>query len=538
LILFADKTIPERDVLFLSRPQELIITHHRIVDEQRSAYRELQEKFEVLRRLHFGQSSEKLSEEDQRQMRLFDEAEKLAEGESSEDASVSVGEHRRKKPGRKPISKDLPREEVVHDLEDGQKYCRCCGKERPQFDDEISEELEIVPASVKVVRHIRKVYGPCTCKDFESSEQAPVLRGVMSPRMLPGSIAAAGTLAYVVTAKFVDAMPLYRQEKIFSRLGVEIQRSTLAKWIITLAARCGPLLELMWKRLNTAVFQQMDETTTQVLHEPNRPPTTRSYIWVNLGHVKVEQQDDLKPIIVYHYHHSRSAQVASSALTDYEGKYLQSDAYEAYETALRERGGIVHVGCLAHLRRRFYEAGKLTKKPGSAQQALAYIAKIYRIEKEHRGKLQSAAISREQFTETRAEQARPIFEQFGRWLDERSDQVPPKSKLGEAIGYARRQLPKVMRYLDAWFLTPDNNAIERVIRPFVIGRGNWLFHDTPRGAHASAALYSIVETAKANGLEPYHYLCYLFTHLPKAESPEALERLLPIYLKPTDLLNI
>jgi transposase len=511
-----------------------------ILVEQRQAYVELQEKFETLRRLYFGQSSEKLTEEDRRQMRLFNEAEELAEGSTEaateEPASLTVGEHRRKKPGRKAISKDLPREEVIHDLDSEQKRCECCGEDRPLLDEESSEEIEIIPASVKVLRHIRKVYGPCRCKGFESSEQLPILRAAMPPRMIPGSIAAAGALAYVVTSKFVDALPLYRQEKIFSRFGVEISRSTLANWVIAVAARCGPLIDLMWQLIGKAVFQQMDETTTQVLHEPGRPPTAKSYIWVNLGHVEVEGQEELKSIILYHYHPSRAAAVVTSTLAGYEG-YLQTDGYEAYEAGLRAEEGIIHLGCLAHVRRKFFEAAKLTKKPGSAQQALAFIAKVYRIETECREQLSGGKVSREQFVERRDEQARPILEQFMKWLDERSEQVPPTSKLGEAIGYARRQMPKIMRYLDAWFLTPDNNAVERAIRPFVIGRSNWLFSETPRGAHASAAIYSLVETAKANGLEPYHYSRYLFTHLPTVNSEEDLAKLLPMNLRPTDLLD-
>ena len=157
-----------------------------ILVEQRQAYVELQEKFEVLRRLYFGQSSEKLTEEDRRQMRLFNEAEELddAEAATEEPSSLTIGEHRRKKPGRKAISKDLPREEVIHDLDPAEKRCECCGEDRPLLDEEKSEEIEIIPASVKVLRHIRKVYGPCRCKGFESSEQPPILRSAM-PLSIP-----------------------------------------------------------------------------------------------------------------------------------------------------------------------------------------------------------------------------------------------------------------------------------------------------------------------------------------------------------------
>lgn len=510
--------------------------------EQRRAYEELQEKFELLRRVHFGQSSEKLTPEDIRQMRLFNEAEELAHSNEEHSPTVTVGEHHRKKPGRRAISADIPREEVIHDLQPEQKRCPCCGKDRPLLDDEITEEVEIVPARAKVLRHIRKVYGPCGCSAFEASKDPPVVRAPMAARMIPGSIAAPGFLAYVLTAKFVDALPFYRQERIFSRLGVTISRSTLAAWAIAVAARCGPLIELMWKLIREGPFQQMDETTIQVLHERNRPVSAKSYVWVNLGFVyeegKEEHEAEVKPIVLYHYHPSRSAKVITATLEGYKKGHLQTDGYEAYAAALAEKPGIVHVGCLAHLRRKFHDATKITKKPGSAEQALAFIAKLYRIEKECRERLSKGLISRAQFVEERSEKAMAILQRFKTWLEERSEQVPPTIKLGEAISYALAQWQRVIRYLEAWYLTPDTNAVERSIRPFVIGRSNWLFSDTPRGAHASTALYSLVETARANGLEPYHYLRYLFERLAGAGKDEGeLRKLLPINLTPTDILT-
>lgn len=192
----------------------------------------------------------------------------------------------------------------------------------------------------------------------------------------------------------------------------------------------------------------MDETTSQVLHEPGRPPTAKSYVWVNLAHVEVEGQEERKSIILYHYHPSRASVVVSSTLAGHEG-YLQTDGYEAYDTALSAGQAIIHLGCLAHVRRKFYEAAKIAKKPGSAQAALAFIAKVYRIETECREQLSAGKITREQFVERRDGQARPILEQFMSRLGERVEQVPPTSKLGEAIGYARRQLPRIVRYLDA-----------------------------------------------------------------------------------------
>jgi len=195
------------------------------------------------------------------------------------------------------------------------------------------------------------------------------------------------------------------------------------------------------------------------------------------------------------------------------------------------------VGCWAHARRLFHDAAKITKKAGPAEVALAFVAELYRIETTLREPLEKGKISREEFRQKRAEQVRPILARFRPWIEERIDQVPPQTALGKALHYALDDWPRLERYLDAWFITPDNNAAQRAIKPFVLGRKAWLFADTARGAHASAAIYSLVETAKANGLEPYHYLRYLFAKLPAATKREGYERLLPAALEPKDLLD-
>ncbi len=519
---------------------DLVVEHERSLADQRRAYQELSEKFEVLRRMHFGQSSEKLTEEDRRQMHLFNEAEQGVEPPlevpGPQAGGVHVAEHQRAKPGRKPIAEHLPREVVIHDLDDEDKHCPCCGTERPVVSEETSEEVEVIPAKVKVIRHVRRVYGPCRCEAFDASGALSMIRSPMPPRMIPGSIAGPGFLAYVLTAKFVDSLPFYRQERIFSRLGIEVARATLCSWAISAAARCGPLIELMWQRVREGPLVRMDETTVQVPHERGRPASADSYMWVTLGLIEQPEPAVAKPVVLYHYHPTRSGAVATSALVGYRG-YLQTDGYDGYNE-IGGSPGIIHVGCWAHARRKFFEASKITKKSGSAEVALAFIAELYRIETTLRTQLAKEKISRRQFLEQRSAQVKPNLDRFRAWLDERLGQVVPSSKLGEAIHYTHAQWPRLERYLDAWFLTPDNNATENAIRPFVVGRKNWLFSDTPRGAHASAALYSLVETAKANGLEPYHYLRFLFDRLPQATQRQDYERLVPTALSPSDLLDL
>ncbi len=357
----------------------------------------------------------------------------------------------------------------------------------------------------------------------------------MPPRMIPGSIVGPGLLAYVLTAKFVDGLPFYRQETIFARLGIEVARATLCSWAIAVGDAITPLIELLWEKLLESPLIHMDETSLQVLHEPGRPATTQSYMWVNVGYIEQPEPLPLKRIVLYHYHPTRSGDVPLTILKEYEG-YLQTDAFGGYNEIGKRLPG-KHVGCWAHSRRLFVDATKITKKAGSAEVALAFIAEMYRIETTLRQPLEKGKISREEFRQKRAEQVRPILARFRPWIEERADQVPPKTALGKALHYALDDWPRLERYLDAWFITPDNNAAERAIKPFVMGRKAWLFSDTPRGAHASAAIFSLVGTAKANGLEPYHYLRYLFVKLPAATKQEDYERLLPTVLEPKDLID-
>jgi len=500
-------------------------------------YQTLREEYQKLQRKLFGTSSEKLPWENVRQLGLFNEAEAGATPSPEPVSTITIAEHQRAKPGRRPISKDLPREIVVHDLTPQEKQCPCCGQDRPLVGEETTEEVDIIPAQVKVIQHIRKVYGPCRCKDFENSGKPPMERAAMPPRMIHGSIASSGMLAYVVTAKYADGLPLYRQEQIFVRLGVDVPRATLCNWVIEAAARCGPLIDLMWELARAAPFHNMDESPLQVLKEPGRPATSGSYMWVNVAHLETEDDRDearLKPLVLFHYHPSRGQEVPEAVLAGFQG-YLQTDGLASYNKA-GSMPGVIHVGCTAHVRRYFFDASKITKKTGSADQALAFIAKVYVIERRLRAELEKGAISREQFVTQRRAEAGPVWEKFHAWLLERSSEVAPKSALGTAITYALTEWPKVIRYLDAWFLTPDNNAAEQSIRPYVIGRNSWLFSDTQRGAHASATLYSLVVSARSNGLEPYHYLRYLFDRLPAATTRNDLMALLPTIVTPDQLL--
>lgn len=482
----------------------------------------LEERVRLLSNELFRRSSEKRPPvDDPRQLHLFNEAEELSTEEKAEE--VVVPEHTRAKPKRKPLPDHLPRIEVIHDLSESEKVC-VCGATLSKIGEEVSEKLDIVPARVRVIRHIRPKYACKGCEGVESGEGA-VKIAEPPPEIIPKGLATAATVAYVAAAKYADGTPLYRLEQILSRHGIEIARSTMASWMVMASDRCRPLLDLLEKELTSGPLVNADETPVQVLNEPGRKNTTQSYMWVFRG------GDPEKPVVLFHYATTRSGEVPREVLQGYRG-YLQTDAYSAYDQFERKDSGIILAGCMAHVRRNFVKVvdarGRGVKKPGSADVALEYIRKLYAIEKVAREKKLSPA----ETLALRKEKAAPILEEFKAWMDERIHRTPPEGLLGKALRYGLNHWPKLIRYLEDGRIPIDNNSAENAIRPFVIGRKNWLFSGHPNGARAAATLYSLVETAKACGLEPYHYLRHLFEKLPYARSEQDHLALLPQRLTP------
>ena len=484
----------------------------------------LEEKVKYFQGMVFGRKSEKFSEEDQGQGRLFNEAEvgveEAADQEAVEAETAEVPAHRRRKRGRKPIPPELPRVEIIHDLTEEQKACGC-GATLSRIGEEISEQLDIIPAQIQVLKHIRYKYACKACEGI-GTEGGAVKIASAPELIIPKGIGSAGLIAHAITSKFVDAVPFYRQENIFKRIGVEIPRATMCGWAIQVADRSEGLLELMRQNLIAGPYVQIDETGVQVLREPGRANTSRSYMWVYRG-------GDLdRPTVIFEYSRTRSGEVPLEYLQGYQG-YIQTDGYTAYDE-LGRQPGIVHLGCWAHGRRGFADLAKQTKKAGSAQQALAFIGKLYAVEKRAEG------LSVEEIGELRQREAGPVLKRFKEWLGKKREQTPPKGMLGKAVAYTLGQWERLEIYTQDGILKIDNNSCENEIRPFVVGRNNWLFSGHPRGAEASAALYSLVQTARANGLDPYYYLRYLFEHLPKAKTEEDLKGLLVQNLSAEQLL--
>lgn len=490
---------------------------------QKKAFNELElqeerHKLELMKR--FARSSEKLAEGETNQGQLFNELE--IESEAVEPAAtIKIAEHERKKPGRKTIPENYPRTELIHDLSEEEKRCPCCSEMRPLIGRETSEEVEVVPERINVIRHVVLKYGPCHCHEFETANVPAVIAARAPVRLIPGSIASASLVAYSITRKFVEAVPFYRQEASFARIGFDVGRNSLCLWAARAGRALGGLIALMDEDTKKGGYIGMDETPVQVLSEPGRPATSTSYMWVTVGRYGES------PIIRFIYHASRSKEVPKRILAGFSG-YLQSDDYAGYDE-IGDSPGIRHAGCWAHVRRKFFEASKVSKNANSALVALGFIAKLYTVE----GELRSmATLTPERFVELRRDRVLPILDDFHEWLIKRSANTVPGTSIGKAISYTLGLWERLSVYLETPLLSPDNNRVENAIRPFVIGRKNWLFSESVLGAHASATLYSLIETAKGCGHEPYKYLKYIFERLPMLMPDESQRHLLPYILKP------
>lgn len=482
----------------------------------------LEEENRWLKGQLFGRSSEKTPTEERNpdQAWLFNEAEALARAAESAPQSLTIPAHERGRGGRKKLSAALPRIEVVHDLPPEQKVCAHDGAAFERIGEEISEQLDFKPAQMRVIRNIRPKYACPCCHSSVAIAPVPL-------QLFPKSLATPALLAHIATAKFVDGIPLYRQEGQFERLGVTLGRATMAGWMIRLGAtHLVPLINLMSEHILEAPVIHCDETRLQVLRS-DKAPTADHWMWVRAA------GPPGKRLVLFDYDASRAGAVPKRLLEGYRG-ILLTDGYEPYE-AVAEALGLIHAGCFAHVRRKFDEARKAQSAPNSsshARIALDFIRELYLIERplwdrEH-------PITPEHRVRVRGELSKPILERFHAWLEVLAPQVLPQSLLGKAVHYTLGQWPKLTVFLSHGEVPLDNNRCENSIRPFVVGRKGWLFSDTIKGAIASANLYSLVETAKANGVEPHAYLSLLFAQLPHANTVENFEALLPWNFKTKD----
>ncbi len=470
----------------------------------------------------FGKSSEKVAP---LQPELFEELtpENL---EEEPDEELVVPEYNRKKRGRKPIDPSLPRKIIIHDISEDDKKC-ACGCEMVKIDEVPSERLQIIPEKAYVERHIRYKYA---CRSCEGSgdEGKPTFRiAPAPPSLIPGSIMTGGLLSYILINKFCDYLPFYRQEKRFERVGVYISRQNMSNWTIKSYRILKELNEIMRERLKTGPFLQMDETPIQVHGEEGKLDTSKSYIWVTKGGPPESQ------IALYEYERTRSSKYIKGLTEGYSG-FLQSDGYQGYDSVLKASDDITHVGCLAHARRKIYDGYKAAKNLKGSNTVINKIQKIYTEEK----MLRKKDLSPDDFISMRKLRVKPLLKDLKNWLDKKALNIRPTSDLGKAIKYTLGQWDKIVNYLDCPYLTPDNNAAERTVKPFVMGRKNWLFAGSTEGADAMCFYYSLIETAKLNGLNPYAYLKWLFEKSLLIQDGETLESLAPWNCSPEEINKI
>ena len=480
----------------------------------------LTEALRLARHKQFGASSEKSEDTLMEQLSfLFNEAEVFSAAEKEESDSVTVvAAHKRHKKHEYTldnIPEDLPRKQVEHRLEGEDQVCPQCGDTMTEIGKEVVRTLEIIPAQTIVREDIYYTYAwqNCNKEDIET----PVVKAPREKNIIPGSFATPEAIAHIMTQKFVTGSPLYRQEQELNRQGISLSRQTMSNWILKATEDyLTPVYEQLHKELLTRDVLHADETTLQVLHEPGKKPQSDSYMWLYRT-----SGDTDKPIVLYEYQPGRGAKHPKEFLAGYKG-YLHTDGYTGYHDLGED---ITVVGCWAHARRKFDEAVKsLPKgkaKGSSASQGLTYCNLLFGIEQE------IAEKTAEERYEERLEQAKPVLDAMFAWANSRT--AAPKSALGKAFHYLKEQWPYLTNYLKDGRLEISNNRAERSIKPFVIDRKNFLFANTPKGATGSAVIFSLIQTAIENNLDPYKYLTWLLKTAKDTDlsDPEMVQKLLP-----------
>lgn len=471
----------------------------------------------------FGRSSEKIKSEELPKLpgfeNVFDEAyeeptleetgaESASENTSSKDKTALV----LPKKGRRPLPDHLPRERVIHDIR-GDKIC-ACGHPLHQIGEEISEQLDYVPAQLKVIQNVRLKYA---CKGCTEGVNLAEVTGAP----LPKSLASSNLLAHTIVSKYQDHLPLYRQSQMWERFGIELGRASMSRWILQLGNLLSPLKDLLQEEIIQDSYVRADETRAQVLNEKERKAQTQSYMWVYLTGSSSQRA------IVYEYTPTRKGENAKAFLKDFKG-HLQTDGYSGYK-ALAQTADITAVGCWAHARRKFADIVKSTgNTAGKSAEALTLISNLYKIEKDTK----EARHPPDVIIRIRQETSKPLLEKFKVWLEDHKKVIVPKSPLGQAVGYVLRQWGPLTEYLTDGRLDIDNNAAERAIRPFAVGRKNWLFMGNVKGAQASAVIYSLIETCKANDINAFDYFRYVLANI-NSTSENNYSDLLPWNLKQT-----
>jgi transposase len=500
------RLIVERDALIDRIRQEAA---EQLEDLRLRMEAEKKAEIDAILRRFFGPKSERL---DPRQLLLFGvhvDTMTLNEPSIEEESGEQLVTRRvrnRHKHGRQQLPDHLPRIEIEHDLPDAEKRCPCCGEMRHRIGQEVSEQLEYLPASFKVLRHVRHTYA---CKRCETTAIDPqIATAAKPPQPIDKGLAGPGLLAYVITSKVGDHLPLYRLEHIFERQDVSIARSTMCAWLQAAAELVEPLVGLMTDRVRRSRVIHADETVVPV-QAPGTGKCRKGRIWTYIG----EHQH---PYIVYHYTPDRTRAGPSNWLAGYKG-YLQADAYGGYDGIYR-KGDVTEVACWAHARRKFFDA-KSTDGKRSAH-LLALVGELYDVER------RAKDLSEEARLELRQSESVPVLERIKTWLGDEVRVVLPRSPMAAAFGYALNQWEALSVYTTQGFLSIDNNAAERALKRVAIGRKNWLFAGNDRAGQTAATLYSLIASAERHGVDPQRYLTSVLAKIPATPAGE-MDQFLP-----------
>lgn len=480
----------------------------------------LKEQVDFLTRKLYGTKSEKTSVLDiEGQMSLFDEVEACADPDAAEPTLIEVETHLRKRKyegQRAELIKDLPHKKVVHALDDSEKFCEECGGPLTRVGEEfVRTEVLFIPAKLQVIDHYRETYEcrSCRTEDHKHMEKAPI-----PAAPILHSLASASSIAWLIHQKFEMGVPLYRLEKEWEAMGLKLTRATMANWLLVVYRDWLVYIAARLKQeLLCQGYLHVDETHVQVLQEPGRKNTTDSYMWVYCS-----IKDAAHPIRYFEYQPGRGGKYPEAFLKDYHG-YIHTDAYAGYN-------GVKNVKrcmCFTHLRRAFVDSlSKDHHDPINrvAGEAILQLNRLFEIEAE------LSDLSPENRYNERQTREKELLEDFFVWAEKEAGKTLPKSKLAEAFYYALHNKESFFTYLKDGNCSISNSMAENCIRPFVIGRKNWLFAGSPRGAAASAAIYTLVETAKANHLDPLKYIQLILKEMPGSaflENPDILDDFLP-----------
>lgn len=460
----------------------------------------------------FGKSSEKCDDNQLSLFDLFNEAETLQEPiviEPTEETIIPA--NKRKKAKRGAAFSHLPVEVIEYKLTDEEKVCDVCGHELTVMKKEVRKELKIVPAKISMVEHVTYVY---SCRSCDKEGSGGFIKSAPSPKaIIPKSMVSSSVMAYTINQKFTNAMPLYRQEQEWKRLGVELTRQNLSNWMLKAGNLLKPLEEALKLELLSNELLHADETTLDVLHEPGREISGKSYMWLYRTSL-----DSNKPVILYDYQIGRSGDFAVRYLKDWKGAYLHCDGFSGYKK-LRD---IRLCGCLVHAKRKFHDAVKVNPDNEDAKLGETYIRKLFAIE----AKADDLEMDTEQRLYLRQEESKIVLDEFYNWIEKITLKTLPQSLLGKAITYALNQKEYLCNFLLDGRIQLSNNLAEQSIKMFVIGRKNWLFSNTANGAASSSTIYGVIQTAIANNLKPLYYLEYIFEQIQKKDNLQ-IEDILP-----------